>query len=92
VYNQTVEATLYLTQEVILSTVPSEVMERLRPSAMIIKRNRDRGSPCLIPCMGEKGQEGTPLMRIEKKAEEVRFRIQLTQEESKPNAKRTERM
>jgi hypothetical protein len=42
--------------------------------------------------MGEKGREGTPLMRIEKKAEEVRFRIQLTQEESKPNAKRTERM
>ena len=91
-YSQAIEATLYLTWELILSTVPSEVMERLRPSTMIIKRNRDRGSPCLIPCMGEKGRDGTPLMRIEKKAEEVRFRIQLTQEESKPNAKRTERM
>jgi hypothetical protein len=56
---------------------------------MIMKRNRDRGSLCLIPRVGEKGREGTPLMRIEKKAEEVRFRIQFTQEESKPKAKST---
>jgi len=54
-------------------------MERLRPSAMIIKRKGGIGSPCLIPLVGEKGQEGTPLIRIEKKEEEVRFEIHSTQ-------------
>jgi hypothetical protein len=56
---------------------------------MIMKRNGDRGPPCMIPRVGEKGREGTPLMRIENKEDEVRFRIQFTQEESKPKAKRT---
>jgi hypothetical protein len=65
-------------------------MDRLRPSAMIIKRNGDRGSPCLIPLVGEKGREGTPLMRIEKKEEEVRFMIQSTQEGSNPKARSIE--
>ena len=51
----------------------------LSPSAMMMKRKGDRGSPCLIPLEGEKGFEGTPLMSSEKKAEEVRFRIQVTQ-------------
>ena len=54
-------------------------MDRLSPSAMMMKRKGDRGSPCLIPLEGEKGLEGTPLMRREKKAEEVRFKIQVTQ-------------
>jgi hypothetical protein len=44
----------------------------------MMKRNRERGSPCLIPLEGEKGREGTPLIRMEKKAEEVRFKIQVT--------------
>jgi hypothetical protein len=44
----------------------------------MMKRKGERGSPCLIPLVGEKGREGTPLIRIEKKAEEVRFRIQAT--------------
>jgi hypothetical protein len=54
-------------------------MEQPRPSAIMMKRKGERGSPCLIPLEGEKGQEGTPLIRMEKKAEEVRFRIQFTQ-------------
>jgi hypothetical protein len=44
-----------------------------------MNRNRERGSPCLIPLEGEKGFDGTPLMRREKKAEEVRFTIHVTQ-------------
>jgi flavorubredoxin len=39
--------------------------------------------------VGEKGWEGTPLMRIENKVEEVRFKIQSTQVGAKPKAKRT---
>ena len=54
-------------------------MERLRPSARMMKRKGERGSPYLIPLKGEKGHEGTPLMRREKNAEEVRFIIQVTQ-------------
>jgi hypothetical protein len=53
---------------------------------MIIKRKGDRGSPCLIPLVGEKGQEGTPLIRIEKKVEQVRFEIHSTQVWSTPKA------
>jgi len=41
---------------------------------------------------GEKGWEGTPLTRIEKKAEEVIFRIHSTQKWSKPKAKSIECM
>jgi hypothetical protein len=54
-------------------------MERLRPSARMMKRKGERGSPYLIPLKGEKGHEGTPLMRREKNAEEVTFIIQVTQ-------------
>jgi len=54
-------------------------VERPRPSAKMMKRKGERGSPCLIPLEGEKGREGTLLMRSEKKYEEVRFIIQLTQ-------------
>jgi hypothetical protein len=61
-------------------------IDLLRPSAKIMKRKGERGSPCLIPLEGEKGFEGTPLTRIEKKAVEVRFIIQVTQLESKPKA------
>jgi hypothetical protein len=54
-------------------------MDLLRPSARIMNRNRERGSLCLIPLEGEKGFDETPLMRREKKAEEVRFIIHFTQ-------------
>jgi hypothetical protein len=54
-------------------------MDLLRPSAIIMNRNGERGSPCLILLEGEKGLDGTPLTRREKHAEEVRFIIQLTQ-------------
>ena len=54
-------------------------MERLRPSARMMKRKGERGYPYLIPLEGEKGHEGTPLMRREKNAKEVRFIIQVTQ-------------
>ena len=37
-----------------------------------------------MPLEAEKGREGTPLTRIENKAEEVRFKIQFTQSWSKP--------
>jgi hypothetical protein len=46
---------------------------------MSTKRKGDNGSPCLIPLEGKKGREGTPLTRIRKKVEEVRFKIQFTQ-------------
>jgi len=61
-------------------------IDLLRPSAKIMKRKGERGSPCLIPLEGEKGFKGTPLTRIEKKVMEVRFIIQATQLESKPKA------
>jgi hypothetical protein len=54
-------------------------IDLLSPSAMMMKRKGERGSPCLIPLEGEKGFEGTPLISREKKAEEVRFKIQVTQ-------------
>ena len=55
-------------------------MERLIPSAIIIKRKGERGSPYQIPLEGDKGREGTPLTRREKKTEEVKFKIQSTQD------------
>ena len=54
-------------------------IDLLSPSAMMMKRKGDRGSAYLIPLEGEKGFEGTPLMSREKKAKEVRFKIQVTQ-------------
>ena len=53
----------------------ADLMYRPRPSAIRTKRKGDSGSPCLMPREAEKGHEGAPLTRIEKNAEEVRFRI-----------------
>ena len=50
-----------------------------RPSTIGTNKKGERGSPCLMPLEGEKGLDGTPFTRMEKKAEEVRFRIQFTQ-------------
>jgi hypothetical protein len=61
---------------------------RLSPSASRIKRKGDSGSPCLMPREREKGLEGTLLIRMENKAEEVRLTIQETQAGSKPKARR----
>jgi len=47
-----------------------------RPSTVITKRKGERGSPCLMPHEGEKGWEGDPLTRMEKKVEVMRFMIQ----------------
>ena len=54
------------------------LIEWLRPSSIRMKRKGERGSPYLIPLDGEKGCDGTPLIRMEKKAEKVRVVIQLT--------------
>jgi hypothetical protein len=61
---------------------------RLRPSAMMMKRKWDKGSPCLIPHKYLKDLEGASLKSMEKNAEEVRLRIQLTKSTLKPIAKR----
>jgi hypothetical protein len=61
---------------------------QLSPSAKRIKRKGESGSPCLIPREGEKGLEGTSLIRMENRAEEVRLTIQETQAGSKPKARR----
>jgi hypothetical protein len=53
-----------------------------------MKRKGESGSPCLIPREGEKGFVGTPLMRMENRAEEVRLTIQETHVGSKPKARR----
>ena len=58
----------------------------LRPSAIRTKRKGERGSPCLIPLVGEKGGEGIPLTRIEKKVEEMRFIIHLIHNWWKPKS------
>jgi hypothetical protein len=62
----------------------------LSPSARIMKRKGERGSPCLMPLVSEKGLEGTPLIRMENRAEEVRLTIQETQVGSKPKARRVD--
>jgi hypothetical protein len=49
--------------------------KRIRPSTMMIKMKGDKVSPSRMPREGEKGWDGTPLIRIEKKEEEVRLRI-----------------
>jgi hypothetical protein len=63
---------------------------RLSPSSIRMKRKGERGSPCFIPLEGEKGFEGTPLMRMENKVEEVRLKIQETQMGSKTKARRVD--
>jgi hypothetical protein len=50
------------------------------PSAMRIKRKGERGSPFLMPREGEKGMEGDPLTRMEKKSMERRESTHLIQE------------
>jgi hypothetical protein len=57
-----------------LSTMAA-LMIWLKPSSMMIKRKGDRGSPCLILQEGEKGWEGTPLIKIENNAKDARLRI-----------------
>jgi len=44
---------------------------------MRTKRKGDRGSPCLMPRDGLKGEEGEPFNRTEKLGEEIRFMIHL---------------
>jgi len=66
------------------------LMARLSPSTIKIKRKGESGSPCLIPLEGENGLEGTPLNRMEKMADEVRLKIQETQDGSKPKARRVD--
>ena len=61
---------------------------RLRLSAKRINRKGESGSPCLMPREGEKGVEGTPLIRMENRDEEVRLTIQETQAGSNPKARR----
>jgi len=39
------------------------------------KRKGERGSLYCMPWVGEKGKEGTPLTRMEKKVEDVRCMI-----------------
>ena len=48
---------------------------RPRPSTIRIKRKGERGYPWRIPCEGEKVEEGEPLTKMEKNAEEIRERI-----------------
>jgi hypothetical protein len=57
-------------------------------STRIMKRKGDRGSPFLMPLVGEKGLDGMPLIRMENRVEEVRLTIQETHVGSKPKARR----
>jgi len=54
------------------------LMNWLRPSTMMIKRKGDKGSICRMTREGEKGWDGTPLIKIDMKAKEVTFKIQST--------------
>jgi len=56
---------------------------------MIKKRRGESGSPWHMPREGEKGLEGTPLTKMEKKVEEVSFMIQSIQSTLNPKAKMT---
>jgi hypothetical protein len=60
----------------------------LSPSSSRIKRKGKSGSPCLMPHEGEKGLEGTLLIRMENRAKELRLTIQETQAGSKPKSRR----
>ena len=44
-----------------------------KPSARSTNRKGERGSSFLMPLDGEKGLDGTPFTRMEKKAKEVSF-------------------
>ena len=59
-------------------------------SIIKMKRKGKSGSPCLILLEGEKGLEGTPLIKIENMAKEVRLTIKETQEESNPKTRRVD--
>lgn len=59
-----------------------------RPSATMMKRKGDRGSPYLIPLDGLKFLEGDPLSKIKKTSEEIREETQLIHIKSKPKALR----
>jgi len=64
------------------------LMDLFNPSTIKMKRKGKSGFPCLIPLEREKGLEGMPLTKIENKVEDVRLKIQETQEESNKNARR----
>lgn len=61
---------------------------RPKPSAVNTERKGERGSPCLIPRYGWKGEEEIPLIKIEKKEEEMRLMTQRVQVMEKPKASR----
>ena len=62
------------------------LMWRPRPSAINTKRKGERGSPRLIPLEGLNGREGIPLMRMEKKEEDMSLITQHTHICEKPKA------
>lgn len=55
-----------------------------KPSAIRTKRKVERGSPCQMPLEGLKGWYGMPLMRMEKKEEDIRLWIHQTHIGEKP--------
>ena len=66
------------------------LMALFNPSTIKMKRKGKTRFPCIIPLEGEKGLEGMPLTKIENKVEDVRLKIQETQEESNKNARRVD--
>jgi hypothetical protein len=54
------------------------------------KRKGERGSPCLMPLIGEKVLEGTPFTNMETKDEELRLRTHLIHSSLNPKATRRE--
>ena len=60
----------------------------LSPSATMMKRKGERGSPCLIPLEALKGVEADPLTKIEKNTDETMFMTQLVQSSKNPKALR----
>lgn len=60
-----------------------------RPSAIIMNRKGERGSPCLIPLEERKVEVGMPFMRIEKKADDIRLLTHRIPALSKPKAFKT---
>jgi hypothetical protein len=69
-------------------SVMVSLMDQLSPSTIKMKRKGESGSPFLISLEGEKVLEGTPLTKMENRADEVRLNIQDTHKGSKPKARR----
>jgi len=55
----------------------TSLMDRTKPSAIKMKRKGERGSPYRMSQEGEQVLEGEPLIKMEKKDEEVRERTHL---------------